>query len=135
MFYHVFNKNLCEMTRNFVCHVQMSKYMYKYKCQNICIKNQDIYLLKSYTSVSSKRSKAILRFLPNVQKLYFGFFQMFKGILNKILKISSHFSEDNLLKVIDKQTFWSKIQPFSIFFFVTVVSLKIKSFITKLKNK
>ena len=56
------------MTRNFVCHVQMSKYMYKYKCQNICIKNQDIYLLKSYTSVSSKRSKAILRFLPNVQR-------------------------------------------------------------------
>ena len=28
-----------------------------YKCQNICIKNQDIYLLKSYISVSSKPSK------------------------------------------------------------------------------
>ena len=27
-----------------------------YKCQNLCIKNQDIYLLKSYTSVSSKPS-------------------------------------------------------------------------------
>ena len=33
---------------NFVCHIQMSKYMYK---------KQDIYLLKSYTSVSSKPSK------------------------------------------------------------------------------
>ena len=34
---------------NFVCHVQMSKYMYK---------KQDIYLFKSYTWVSSKASKA-----------------------------------------------------------------------------
>ena len=25
-----------------------------YKCQNICIKNQDIYLLKRYTSVPYK---------------------------------------------------------------------------------
>ena len=30
-----------------------------YRCQNTCIKNQDIYLLKSYTSVSSKPSKHI----------------------------------------------------------------------------
>ena len=29
------------------------------KCQNICIKNQDIHLLKSYTLVSSKPSKDI----------------------------------------------------------------------------
>ena len=28
-----------------------------YKCQNTCIKNQDIYLSKSYISVSSKPSK------------------------------------------------------------------------------
>ena len=34
--------------KNFVCHVQMSKYMYK---------KQNIYLFKSYTSVSSKLSK------------------------------------------------------------------------------
>ena len=34
--------------KNFVCHVQMSKYMYK---------KQNIYLFKSYTSVSSKPSK------------------------------------------------------------------------------
>ena len=33
---------------NFVCHVQISKYIYK---------KQDIYLFKSYTSVSSKPSK------------------------------------------------------------------------------
>ena len=101
----------------------MSKYMYK-KPRHLFI--EKLYFgffqtFKSYTSVSSKRSKAILRFLPNVKKLYFGFFQMFKGILNKILKISSHFSEDNLLKVIDKQTFWSKIQPFSIFFFLLLL--------------
>ena len=28
-----------------------------YKCQNICTKNQDLYLLKSYISVSYKPSK------------------------------------------------------------------------------
>ena len=36
----------------------MTSLNYKlYKCQNICVKNQDIYLLISYTSVSSKPSK------------------------------------------------------------------------------
>ena len=32
-------------------------YIYIYKCQDTCIKNQEISLLKSYPSVSSKPSK------------------------------------------------------------------------------
>ena len=48
----------------------MSKYMYK-KPRHLFI--EKLYFgffqtFKSYTSVSSKRSKAILRFLPNVQR-------------------------------------------------------------------
>ena len=37
---------------NFVCHVKTSKYMHK---------RQDIYLFKSFTSVSSKPSKTSLK--------------------------------------------------------------------------
>ena len=37
-----------------------------YKCQNICIK-KDIYLFKSYTSVSSKPSKTYGRRLKNTE--------------------------------------------------------------------
>ena len=40
-----------------------------YKCQNMCMKTQDIYLSKSYILVSSKPSKTQFEFLKVWKKL------------------------------------------------------------------